>query len=112
MGAVTYPNPEVERFINDHFIPTQFNVVEQPEVMDQFNTPWTPTLIIQDAEGREHRRSQGYLDPKRFLAEMSLALLKDAIDRRDFKTAQARSREALERTKGDAEREPEAQYWA
>jgi hypothetical protein len=112
MGAVTYPNPEVERFINEHFIPVQFNVVEQPEVMDQFNTPWTPTLIVQDTEGREHRRSQGYLDPQRFLGEMSLAWLKDAIDRRDFEAAKARSAEALERTKGDPSREPEAIYWS
>src|SRR5881398_1879284 len=107
MGAVTYPDPDVERFIKEHFIPVQFNVVKQPEVMDQFNTPWTPTLIVQDAEGREHRRTQGYLDPTRFLGEMSLALLKDAIDRRDFNTALARSRETLEVTKGDPYREPE-----
>lgn len=112
MGAVTYPNPEVERFIQQHFIPVQFNVVEQPEVMKQFNTPWTPTIIVQDAEGREHRRSQGYLDPQRFLAEMSLALLKDAIDRQDFQEAQKRTDEALKLTQGDPEREPEAQYWA
>ena len=112
MGAVTYPDPEVERFINEHFIPVQFDVVEQPEVMDQFNTPWTPTLIVQDAEGREHRRSQGYLDPQRFLGEMSLAWLKDAIDRRDFQAAQERSPEALARTKEDATREPEAVYWS
>jgi hypothetical protein len=112
MGAVTYPNPDVERYIQQHFIPVQFNVVEQPEVMDQFNTPWTPTLIVQDAEGREHRRSQGYLDPKRFLGEMALAWLKDAIDRRDFNAARDRATEALELTRGDPEREPEAQYWA
>jgi hypothetical protein len=112
MGAVTYPNPEVERYIQQHFIPVQFNVVEQPEVMQQFNASWTPTLIVQDAEGREHRRSQGYLDSQRFLGEMALARLKDAIDRQDFKSAQERSREALDLTKGDPEREPEAQYWA
>lgn len=112
MGAVTYPNPEVERFIQQHFIPVQFNVVDQPEVMDQFNTPWTPTLIVQDPEGREHGRSQGYLDPQRFLAEMALAWLKDAIDRRDFNAARDRSTEVLERTKGDPQREPEAIYWA
>src|SRR3954453_7331554 len=111
MGAVTYPDPEVERFIERHFIPIQFNVVEQPEVMDKFNTPWTPTLIVQDAEGREHRRTQGYLDARRFLAEMSLARLKDAIDRRDFQAARALSAETLERTQGDPEREPEALYW-
>jgi hypothetical protein len=112
MGAVTYPNPEVQRFIREHFIPVQFNVVEQPEVMEQFNTPWTPTLIVQDADGREHRRSQGYLDPARFMGEMSLGWLKAAVDRRDFETARERSPEALERTKGDPSREPEAIYWS
>ena len=112
MGAVTYPNPEVERFIAHYFIPVQFNVVEQPEVMDRFHTPWTPTLIVQDPDGREVRRSQGYLDPRRFLGEMALAWLKDAIDRRDYAAASDRVPEALERTKGDPAREPEALYWA
>jgi hypothetical protein len=112
MGAVTYPNPDVARFMHEHFIPVQFNVVEQPEVMDQFNASWTPTLIVQDAEGREHRRAQGYLDPARFLGEMSLARLKDAIDRRDYTAARDCAGEALRLTKGDPEREPEANYWA
>jgi hypothetical protein len=112
MGTVTYPNAEVEQFIEQHLVPVQFNVVEQPEAMEQFNSTWTPTLIVQDAEGREHRRSQGYLDAPRFLAEMSLAWLKDAVDRGDFATARDRASEALARTKGDPEREPEALYWA
>jgi hypothetical protein len=112
MGAVTYPDAKVERFIEQHFIPVQFNVVEQPEAMEQFHTPWTPTLIVQDAAGVEHRRSQGYLDAKRFLAEMSLALVKDAIDRQDFAVAKQRGEEALRFTQGDPEREPEALYWA
>ena len=112
MGAVTYPDPAVESYIQENFIPVQFNVADQPEVMDEFNTPWTPTLIVQDADGREHRRAQGYLDAQRFLGEMSLARLKDAIDRRDFETAQQRASDALEQTRGDAEREPEATYWS
>jgi hypothetical protein len=112
MGAVTYPNKDVQRYIESHFIPVQFNVVDQPEVMEQFNTPWTPTLIVQDADGREHRRSQGYLDPTRFLGEMSLGWLKAAVDRRDFETARERSRETLALTKGDLTREPEAIYWS
>src|SRR5437868_13942676 len=112
MGAVTYPNPEVERYIQENFIPVQFNVVEQPDVMERFNAHWTPTLIVQDGDGREHRRSEGYLDPKRFLGEMSLAWLKAAINRRDFGAARDRSNEALDRTKGDPWREPEAIYWA
>src|ERR1041384_5509115 len=112
MGTVTYPDPEVERFIRERFIPVQFDVVKQPEVMDRFNTPWTPTLIVQDGDGREHRRSFGYLDAKRFLAEMALATLDAPINRRDFAAARDRSQEALDRTAGDPFREPEAIYWA
>lgn len=112
MGAVTYPNPEVEQFLKQHFIPVQFNVVEQPDVMELFNTPWTPTLIVLDGDGKEHRRSQGYLDPKRLLAEMSLARLQAGIDRQEFEAARQVSGEALRLTQGDAEREPEALYWS
>ena len=112
MDAVTYPNAEVAQFIEANFIPVQFNVAETPEAMDRFHTPWTPTLIVQSADGTEHRRSQGYLDPLRFLAEMALARLKDAIDRRDYEEAYRRVPEALKRTKGDEQREPETLYWA
>jgi len=112
MGAVTYPNKDVEQFIRQHLVPVQFNVAEQPDAMEQFNSTWTPTLIVQDADGREHRRSQGYLDAPRFLGEMALAWLKEAIDRGDFNAARDRVREVLEITKGDPEREPEARYWA
>lgn len=112
MGAVTYPNPEVARYIDQHFIPVQFNVVEQPEVIDRFNSAWTPTLIVQDADGREYRRSLGYLDPARFLGEMALARLLQSVHRRDLPAANERGKEALERTKGDPAREPEALYFA
>jgi hypothetical protein len=112
MGAVTYPDPQVERYIDDHFIPVQFNVVEQTEVMELFNTPWTPTLIVLDADGKEHRRSQGYLDARRFLAEMSLARLQAAIDRQDFAQASSLTDDVKKMTAGDAEREPEALYWS
>jgi hypothetical protein len=112
MGAVTYPDPKVARMIADHFVPVQFDVVAEPEVMDRYNTPWTPTLIVEDANGKEHRRSQGYLDAPRFLAEMSMAWLKEAIDRRDYEEARRRSSEALEQTKGDPFRGPEAIYWS
>lgn len=112
MGAGTYPNSTVESYIVERFIPVQFNVDERPEVMEEFNTSWTPTLIVQDSEGREHRRCQGYLDPKRFLGEMSLAWLQDAINRRDLTAAHERAAGVLGQTKGDPAREPEAIYWS
>jgi hypothetical protein len=74
----------------------------------EVNSGWTPTVIVEDAEGREHRRRQGYLDPKRFVGELALARLKDAIDRRDFGTACERSRSALKQTEGDTARRPES----
>ncbi len=112
MGAVTYPNLEVQRYIEQHFVPVQFNVVEQPQAIEQFNSAWTPSLMVQDSDGREYRRSLGYLDPQRFLGEMALARLMESVHRRDFKAAHERATEALERTKGDPWREPEARYFA
>src|SRR4029077_9767245 len=99
MGAVTYPNPEVERYIEQNFIPVQYNVVDQPDVMTQFNSPWTPTLIVQDADGREHRRGVGYHDARRFLGEMALGRLLAALNRQDFQAAVQRAQEARELTK-------------
>jgi len=112
MGAVTYPNEEVQREIHAHFVPVRFDVIQAPPVMDRFNASWTPTIIVEDPNGHEHRRSQGYLDPRRFLGEMALARLKDALDRRDWKEALERAKEARERTRGDRAREPEALYWS
>jgi hypothetical protein len=111
MSAVTYSNPEVGRYIEQHFIPVQFNVAEQPQVIEQLHSPWTPSTIIQDADGTEHRRAYGYLDPARFLGEAALARLNTAIERREFDAARDRSADALQRTHGDPAREPEALYW-
>jgi hypothetical protein len=112
MGTVTYPDTEVQKLIETHFVPVQFNVADQPEVMARFNAPWTPTLIVQDAEGREHRRSEGYLDPKAFRAEMALARLREPINRQEFTTARDRVRAVLAQVAGDPEREPEVIYWS
>ncbi|HEV8440823.1 MAG TPA: thioredoxin family protein [Methylomirabilota bacterium] len=111
MGTVTYPNPDVARFIRSHFVPVQFNVVDDPGAMDRFNSSWTPSLIVEDGEGREYRRSFGYLDPHRFLGEMALGRLAQSIHRHDYQGAHERSLEAMHRTKGDPWREPEALYF-
>src|SRR5258708_5618295 len=112
MGAVTYPNPEVERYMDERFVPVQFSVVAQPEVMERFNSSWTPTLVVLDADGKEHRRSYGYLDPQRFLGEMALARLQAALNGRELEAAHRLSAEAMPRVKGDPFREPEAMYWS
>lgn len=112
MDAVTYPDAAVSSFIDRELIPVQYNVQDHPDAFERFNSAWTPTLIVQDAEGREHRRTQGYLNPQRFLAEMSLALVNAAVNAQDWARACERSEQALAATEGDDLRHPEAIYWS
>lgn len=112
MGAVTYPNPDVEAAIKKDFVPVQFNIVEHPERMDQFHARWTPTLIIEDAAGHEVRRSQGYLDAQRLLGELALARVKAAVEAGDFKKAHHEAPAVVSATEGDPTRAPEALYWS
>ena len=111
MAAVTHAADQVIAYVHDHFIPVQLNVVEQPHVKARFYTDWTPTIAIHNADGREARRSEGYLGPHEFVGELSLGRVKAALYDRDYASALARAREALDATKGDALREPEAYYW-
>jgi hypothetical protein len=111
MGTVTYPDATVARYVGEHFIPVQLNVVEEPDVKQRFHGHWTPTIIFQDADTIEYRRSEGYLDPKRFLGEMALGRFKAALNSGQYQALPALAREALEITRGDAWREPEALYW-
>ena len=112
MGERAYPEPEVERYIEEHFAPVRFNTIERPEMEAALGSGWTPTLIVEDADGDEHRRGQGYLDANRLIGQLSLSRLQVALDHRDFEAASALSEEALRRTSGDPEREPEAMYWS
>lgn len=112
MGESTYPDPEVEDYIERHFAPIRFNTIEQPEMEAALGSGWTPTLIVEDADGTEHRRSQGYLDARRFLGQMALSRLQVSLDHRDFDAASELAEEVLRLTQGDAHREPEALYWS
>lgn len=109
---MTYPDAAVERYILDHFIPVQFNVVEQPEVKARFYTDWTPTIMIQNVAGREARRSEGYLGPHEFVGELSIGRLKAALYDHEYRLVIDLANDARMLTKGDALREPEAFYWA
>lgn len=52
MGEVTYPDGVVQAYLEEHFVPVRFNTIEWPEVEESFNSGWTPTIIVEDAEGR------------------------------------------------------------
>lgn len=90
----------------------RFNTIERPEMEAALASGWTPTLIVEDADGSEHRRSQGYLDAGRFLGQMSLSRLQAALDHRDFEAASGLADETLRLTQGGPHRELEAMYWS
>jgi uncharacterized protein YyaL (SSP411 family) len=112
MEREIFENPETIAALEKHFVPVHYDVLADEEPMARFGSGWTPTLLVRDADGNEFRRSQGYLDPARFQAEMALARLKAVLDGLDYKAAHALAPAVLEATSGDAEREPEALYWA
>ncbi len=83
MGAVTYPDPKVVQFIQDHMIPLQVLFNAQP-IATEFNVKWTPTVITLDAEGKEHHRTVGFLPPEELIPSLMLGMAKSYFDREKF----------------------------
>ena len=50
MGAVTYPDDKVVKFVDYNFVPVQIEV-SNTALMEQFKVKWTPTIIVLDADG-------------------------------------------------------------
>lgn len=82
MDTVSYPQPEVEKFIADHLIPLRIPA-DHPQMGPQFTIKWTPTLIILDTEGKEHFRTLGFLAPEEFVPSLLLGLAKTSFDSAD-----------------------------
>jgi|UniRef100_A0A7C3SLJ3 hypothetical protein len=88
MGAVTYPDERVVQFVDLNFIPVQVEVSNR-ELMEKYNVSWTPTILVLDAEGREHYRSVGFLPPEVFVATFGVAKGRYYLDLGQFAEAQA-----------------------
>jgi thioredoxin-related protein len=88
MGAVTYPNPGVAKFIDLNFIPVQVEVSNK-ELMEKYNVSWTPTILVLDADGKEHYRSVGFLQPEVFIATFELGKARYYLDLEQFAEARA-----------------------
>jgi TolA-binding protein len=77
---------------------------------DRFRLEWTPTTLILDANGGERHRIEGFLPPKDFAAQLLLGLAHAARHSEDWKEAQRRFGEVLERFP-ETDAAPEALYW-
>ena len=111
MGANTYPDPRVSRFINEHTIPVQFNVKEDVGAPFRYHAQWTPAIFYQDVDSNEFRRSFGPLNPDQFLAEFSLAHALRFYHSGQFDKSAELLEHALEYTKSDPLRHAENLYW-
>ena len=73
---MTYPQPDVARFVVDHFVPVRL-VLNRPQDQAHFRAHrviWTPTVVIMDRRGVGHYQSPGYLPPALFLAMLRIGL--------------------------------------
>ncbi len=72
MGAVTYPDERVAKFLSLNFIPVQIQS-SNTAMMQRFSVSWTPTLLVLDADGREHYRAVGFFTPDDMIATFMAA---------------------------------------
>ena len=108
MDAVTYPNETVTEFIQKHLIPLRVAFDAKPLSTD-FNVKWTPTLIILDANGKEHQRTVGFFPSEELIPSLLLGIAKIYFDQETFAEALSHLDKILaEYPKSDAA--PEAIY--
>jgi hypothetical protein len=86
MDAVTYPDKTVAEFIMREVIPLRIPADAEPLATD-FTLRWTPTLIILDANGKEHSRTIGFITPEEFIPTILLGIVKANFDLRQFDKA-------------------------
>lgn len=72
MGAVTYPNDKVVKFVDYNFVPVQIESSNNA-LMNQFNVTWTPAIFVLDADGKEAHREVGFLPPEEFIPKFMVA---------------------------------------
>jgi hypothetical protein len=106
-----YPNPQVAELVSRELVPVRVHIKEQPAVFERFGAQWTPTIIIQDPDGTERHRIEGFLPVDDFSAQLELGLAHAAFAGKKFSDAEKRYRGVVE-TYGTSDAAPEAQYWA
>jgi hypothetical protein len=72
--------------------------------------PWTPTVLVLDADGRERARVEGYLPRREFEAALLNGLGRVAFMHKRWEEAEARYGSVAERY-GDTDAAAEAVYW-
>ena len=106
-----YPEPRVTAVISEHFEPVRLHVKKHPEAMARFGANWTPTVLIDDADGKEYYRIEGYLPADDFLAQLKLGYAHYLFKSGNFGEAETAFREVVDELP-NTDAAPEALYWA
>jgi TolA-binding protein len=91
-------------------VPLEAHIKEHPKNFHRFDALWTPSVIILDPNGKERFRIEGYLPKDEFRAHLELALARVAFMSKQWKDAEQRYTEVLERYP-ESKAAPEALYW-
>ena len=105
-----YPDPRVDKFINENFIPVKIHIKEQPKTFERFGAQWTPTIQLLDPDGTKRHQFEGFLPPDDFLAQLKLGLAHSAFARQQWKEAEDRYEDIVKTLPG-TDAAPEALYW-
>ena len=94
-----------------HFAPVRAHIKEQKATFTRFGAQWTPTILVLDAQGKEHHRIEGFLPVEDFLAQLEIGLGKLQFHAERFGEARRHFQAACDEhpKTGGA---PEACYWA
>jgi hypothetical protein len=84
----------VAKFLSLNFVPVQIQS-SNTAMMQKFSVSWTPTLIVLDADGREHYRAVGFFTPEDMIATFMAAKGRWALDTDQLADARARFEEVI-----------------
>jgi thioredoxin-related protein len=98
MGAVTYPDQEVAKFVDLNFIPVQIETSEVNQALiSQYGVTWTPSLFVLDADGKVHYSTVGFITPAEFVPTFLVGKGRWYFDTGQLTEAQAILEEVLDR---------------
>ena len=108
---MTYPDPSVQDFIGEHFVPVRFllNRLTDREQFRAHRVTWTPTVAILDRRGASHYQSPGYLPPPLFGQMLRIGLARAQLAWARYDEAAALLSEVVEDHASPLA--PEALFW-
>jgi Thioredoxin-like domain len=87
MGAVTYSNKKVIRYVSGNYVPWKVDYDRESRLLRRYNVVWTPVVVLADERGEERDRLTGYLPPEPFLAHLAMGRSRIALAAHDYPEA-------------------------